>query len=251
MQCLSDQWSARQEGDSSSDSPHECPRTHLFTGCIRLSDEGETEVPVEDDDIPDLQTVLMTNDSEEDEYRDEAVKDESFWDFMFGDYVPFDESKYKEEEPCMDNKSLTERLSDTLTICQPFPGDDHGPPVDDMYIEVQPRFEIQPVAFELIQIYDRVQGLEAHIHTSQLEDPEFVVGRWYAEQCAFSHDMEHPWQVARQWADTQPHSDLCMTNTFSESENYDLEPAPLDDMELGGSKWIVPNICRSNEMLLK
>ena len=237
MQRLASQWSARQH-ENPSDLPHECPRDHLFAGCVgeegTSSDEGEAKTPLEDDDIPELQSVSMTDDSEEDDYRNEACKDESFWDFLFGDYIPFNESTYEGEDQCLDDRSLTERLSDTLTVCQPFPGDDYGPPVDDSYIKGQPRFEIKPVKFELIQIYDRVQGFEAHIHTSRLQDPEFLVGRWYAEQCAFIQDMERPWQVARRWADTKPQPDLCMKSTVSESENYDLEPAPLDDMELGG-----------------
>ena len=126
----------------------------------------------------------MTDDSEEDNYRSEVVKDESFWDYLFGDYIPFNESAYEEENPCLDNKSLTEKLDNTLTTCQPFPGDEHGLP--DSYVAGRHRFEIKPMDFELIQIYDRVQGFEAHIHTSRLQDPEFTVGRWYAEQCAFN-----------------------------------------------------------------
>ena len=235
-QRLASQWSTRQE-EGSMDSPHECPRTHLFTGCITEESPSGDEEPcaetptMEDNEIPDLQTVSMTDDSEEDDYRSEAVKDESFWDYLFGDYVPFNESAY-EEDPYLDNKSLTEKLDDTLTTCQPFPGDEHGLP--DSCVAGRRRFEIKPVDFELIQIYDRVQGFEAHIHTSRLQDPEFAVGRWYAEQCAFNQYMEMPWQVARRWADTRPHNDLRMNVAVSISENYELEPEPLEDMELGG-----------------
>ena len=237
---LASQWSARQEGDSSN-SPHECPQSHLFAGCIRKesssNDEGEAEAPTDDDDIPDLQSISMTDESEEDDYRSEAVKDESFWDFVFGDYVPFNESSYEVENSCSNDESITTKLGDTLTICQPFPGDRYRllQPIDDTYTEGQPRFKIKPVAFELIQIYDRVQGFEAHIHISRLLDPEFVVGRWYAEQCAFNQEMEMPWQVARRWADTRAHDDLCLRNiVVSGSENYKLEPEPLENMELGG-----------------
>ena len=141
MQSLASQWSARQH-ENPSDLPHECPRDHLFAGCVgeegSSSDEGEAETPLEDDDIPELQSVSMTDDLEEDDYRSEACKDESFWDFLFGDYIPFDESTYEGEDQCLDDRSLTERLSDTLTVCQSFPGDDYGPPVDDSYISGQP-----------------------------------------------------------------------------------------------------------------
>ena len=66
------------------------------------------------------------------------------------------------------------------------PGDEDGPAIDPTYVEGQPRFDIESVAFELIQIYDRVQGFEIHIHASRLHDPEFEVGRWYTEQCPFN-----------------------------------------------------------------
>ena len=237
MKSLSDQWAARQE-ENDSDLPHECPRTHMFAGCIKegssSSDEGENGAPTNDDDdeIPDLQTV--SNDSEDDDYRNEALNNKDFWDYMFGKYAPFDESVYEEKVSSLDDKTLTVKLSDTLTACQPFPGDEDGPAIDPTYVEGQPRFDIESVAFELIQIYDRVQGFEIHIHASRLHDPEFEVGRWYAEQCAFNQNMERPWEVARQWADARPKSDLCMENTVSEEETYVLEPEPANGMELGG-----------------
>ena len=236
MQSLSNHWAARQEEDTLDS--HECPQTHIFTDCVMeessSSDDGAAEAPIldDDDEIPDLQSV--TDDSEDDNYRDEALNDKDFWDFMFGKYAPFNESAYEGEDPSLDDRTMTVRLSDTLTECQPFPGDEDGPPVDPTYVEGQPRFEIVPVDFELIQIYDRVQGFEAHIHTSRLQDPEFEVGRWYAEQCAFNQQMDRPWQVARRWADARPKTDLCMGNTVSEGKNYELEPEPVNNMELGG-----------------
>ena len=236
MQSLSNQWAARQE-ENETDS-HECHHTHMLTSCIMEnssdSDDGEAEAPIpnDDDEIPDLQSV--TDDSEDDDYRNEALNSKDFWDFMFGKYAPFNESAYENEDPSLDDRTLTVKLSDTLTECQPFPGDEDGPPIDPTYVEGQLRFEIVPADFELIQIYDRVQGFEAHIHTSRLQDPDFEVGRWYAEQCAFNQQMDRPWQVARQWADSRPKSDLRMGNTVSEGENYELEPESASDMELGG-----------------
>ena len=231
MQYLSSQWVNRRDEEETS-SPHECPQTHLSSSCIGMKEERSPEPTTDDDDLPDLLT--LSDDSEDDDYREEALRNESFWDFLFGNYVPFDESMYEEEDPCVDDRSMITKLSDTLTACQPFPGDDRRPAIDPTYLEGQPRFKIEPAKYELISIYDRVQGFDIHIHTSRLQDPEFEVGRWYAEQCAFIQGMDRPWQVARRWAYTRPQSDLCMRNTVNEGENYELEPEPLSDMELGG-----------------
>ena len=231
MQHLSSQWVNGRDEEGSS-SPHECSQTHLSSGCIGLKEESSPEHTEEDDDLPDLLT--LSNDSEDDDYREEALKNESFWDFVFGDYIPFNESSYEEENPCVDDRSIMMKLGDTLTACQPFPGDDCRPAIDPTYIRGQPRFKIELAKYELILIYDRIQGFDIHIHISRLQDPEFEVGRWYAEQCAFIQGMDRPWQVARRWAYTRPQSDLCMRNIVSENENYELEPEPLSDMELGG-----------------
>ena len=82
---------------------------------------------------------------------------------------------------------------------------------------------IKPTIYELIQIYDRVQGFETHIHVSRLHDPDFMVGRWYAEQCACNQGMKRPWEVARQWVDTRPIASLGMD-----------EPKLAPNVELGG-----------------
>lgn len=123
------------------------------------------------------------------------------------------------------------RLDQVLTTCQPFPGD--GPAVDPTFVDGDPRFMMKPVTNDLLEIYDRVQGFEIHIHFSRLQEPDFAVGKWYAEQCAFNSEMENPWKVARLWAFARPVSDLVMgpSNDDGTSEP-DVELT--DEMDLSG-----------------
>ena len=81
MQHLSSQWinGWNEEGSSS---PHECPQTHLSSSCIGLREESSPEPTIDDDNIPDLQKLL--NGSEDDDYRNAALNNDSFWDFVFG-----------------------------------------------------------------------------------------------------------------------------------------------------------------------
>jgi hypothetical protein len=62
----------------------------------------------------------------------------------------------------------------------------------------------------LLQIYDRVQGFDVNIHLSLLRTPDFLIGRWYAEQCAYNSELPNPWEVAQQWANERPRNTLLM-----------------------------------------
>ena len=221
-----------QEVSSDDDAPNlhsGSPQAHALVGCIleeSSSDDDKETSPIDEyDDIPDLLT--LSNDSEDDDYRSEALKNDSFWNplYEFGDFIPFCEYQYEptqeNEDPSLYEESLVDRLAEVLTLCQPFPED--GQTIDPTYLKGQPRFVIKPTMYELIQIYDRVQGFETHIHVSRLHDPDFMVGRWYAEQCACNQGMKRPWEVARQWADTRPIASLGMD-----------EPKLTPNVELGG-----------------
>ena len=51
-----------------------------------------------------------------------------------------------------------------LTCCQLYPGD--GTPIDPTYRPGDQRFIVERQDFHMYLIYDRVQGFEAHLHST-------------------------------------------------------------------------------------
>ena len=218
-------------------SQHRCSSRHQFVGCSRRPTtaadhwrDEESSVAAATgthDDLPDLIALSNSDDSDEDDYRSEALNNEWFWEES---NMPPSEgaSSWDKETPQSDDlKEMATKLVEVLTACQPFPGD--GPPIDPTYELGDPRFEISYAAsaFELLEIYDRVQGFDAHIHLSHLRTPEFSIGRWYAEQCAFNKDLPNPWEVAQRWAEARQEQDLIMGEFGAEVES-------AVDIDVGG-----------------
>ena len=134
---------------------------------------------------------------------------------------------------------LAQRLAEVLLRCQPFPGD--GPPVHPDHWEGDNRFRIdQPYLHpEVLEVYDKVQGLEARISKSLLGWDLFSAGKWYAERCAYNAELEDPWKVAHEWMRFQKWEDTTMGPTLDIvtplgellSDGLRLEEC---DLELGG-----------------
>ena len=93
-----------------------------------------------------------------------------------------------------------------LTACQPFPGD--GPPVDPSYVKGEHQFLIIRIDHGLLSVYDRVQGFDSSLHPDLLKDPDFVVVRWYAEQCTYNSGLTSPWEVALKWTNDQTQHEI-------------------------------------------
>ena len=201
--------------------PHTCPEDHPFHGC---SKEDLVETQEDHDDLPELQTV--SNDSDDEDRRNEMndfLQEENF--FPFNDsYIEDIELEIERAIQRLDRNdySLVLGMNETLTESQPFPGD--GPAVDPTYEEGEYRFMIERLGRGVLLIYDRVQGFDVSLHVSVLRSPDFSVGQWFAQQCAFNSNMPDPWEVARQWAELRADRDLVV-------EPPPEAPTPL---ELGG-----------------
>ena len=142
------------QSDSSMDSDYEQQYEHTFVGCLWASDgpceESSNAAEDDDDDCPDLVSV---SDESDDDYRERVADQPVEADHDLGETTEL----------------TKQRVQDILTRCQPFPGDSH--PIDPTYTQGEPRFIVEPCNHDLFQIYDRVQGFEAHIHLSHLRNP--------------------------------------------------------------------------------
>lgn len=99
--------------------------------------------------------------------------------------------------PHVDLGSMILLLNKKLTESQPFPGDEQAMNLN--LGEETPRFSLEMIQNDLAQIYDHIQGFDAHIHLSLAQSPEFPVERWYAKQCACNSELPNPWEVVQQW----------------------------------------------------
>ena len=223
MDCLVEQRSseAMSEGDNRRDSLHRCSPDHpLAYCCLRESsiasehiEEDESIGTDELDDLPDLQSLSDEEEDEDDEaYGEEAIASGLFWtdEPSSSSGVRNDQTTHMMSyvHSLVERELDMARLEQILIACQPFPGDGHA--IDPTFVIGDSRFIMKRVRYGLLQIYDRVQGFEAHIHLSRLQVSSFAVGRWYAEQCASNSELAEPWEVARRWAYTRSVSDLVM-----------------------------------------
>ena len=133
-----------------------CSGDHRYEECT-FTRPGENEVAnsddIEDEEFPALETIL-----EEDDNGLEANTTDIgvLWEDV-----------------------LMTRLAEVLSECQPFPGD--GLAVNPTYRVGDNRFVISRRDLEVFEIYDRLQGFEAHISIAYLQWEGFSVGKWFAE----------------------------------------------------------------------
>jgi hypothetical protein len=232
MRYLEERRSFRLRGGGGSDVedtdlPHRCPPGHHLVRCRLIeklvssdsdsSEEDEAAESVNTDEYEALPYLRDSPDDSEGDLDDEAYGEEALasGSFRADESESYPRIRNDRETILMDlvhslveSKLDVARLEQVLTKCQPFPGDGHA--VDPTFVAGESRFIMKRMDHGLLEVYDRVQGFEAHIHLSRLQEPGFVVGRWYAEQCAFNSEFEKPWDVAVRWEFTRPSSDLIM-----------------------------------------
>ena len=176
---------------------------------VEFEHSTEVETGSVNDDLPDLLPV-SDSDDEEDLYGGPAVT-------TLSDAVK-SESGIQNDEPMKDklptdlpvtvDDSIMERVARVLNRCQPFPGD--GIPVDPTYTKGSTRFFVEVRKLDMLEIYDRVQGVEVHIHMDLLCWNAFSVGKWYAERCAINSELAKPWECAHEWVKTRNWEDTTM-----------------------------------------
>ena len=183
--------------------PHSCPATHTLQGCNPADNTNSQESEMGEgsqDDLPEL--IALSEDSDDDEYQRAAfsttwIDDDAEESMSIHDW---EEVTYGNNDcHCTKDDELIQWLSDELTESQPFPGD--GRAVDPSFIQGEPRFLIEQVQHNLLQIYDRIQGFDSHLLASLVQSKDFHLVKWYAERCAFNSELPNPWEVAQQWND--------------------------------------------------
>lgn len=210
---------------------HPCINDHRLAGCSRAEDSGNPELEpgnnagneLIDNDYPDLIPVL--DNSECDESEQGSPMDEEFLRKQ-------DTHRTSDNFPNLEMEMLAVRVAEVLASCQPYPGD--GIAVDPTYLEGDPRFVLEPIDHDLLQIYDWVQVFEAHIHISQLWWADFSIGRWFAEQCTYNMNLPFPYGAAQRWAYTRNWQDTTMNWTVINEEAQTTANGPPSLMELGG-----------------
>ena len=107
-------------------------------------------------------------------------------------------------------------ITQVLTQCQPFPGDEEN---------CQPisgdRFVMDREMNNILCIYDRIRCFEVRISFDLVNWRDFSIGKWYAERCAEAAGGNFPWDDADEWMkervwtdstrkhDVEPECDMC------------------------------------------
>ena len=195
MQYL-DGWSRRDwrdecvstdEEDNQITETHTCSHDHLLVACGMANRQERTEPSTgqEDeavyDDLPGL--IALSDENEDDDYREKDLADDWFWKILGS---PIAETSLDTGSESVDPshlhaiiESITQRITEVLTKNQPFPGDERA--MEPMLEDGISRFAIELIQHDLVQIYDRVQGFDVHLHLSLAQSTEFAIERWYAE----------------------------------------------------------------------
>jgi hypothetical protein len=111
----------------------------------------------------------------------------------------------------------------------PEPGD--GKAVDLTYLEGDARFIFTHVDYDVLRIYDRVRDFEAHIPLSRLQLAKFLIGKWFAKQCAYHSKLQLPLEVVQQWMNSHIRETLlwvqCRSVNTVQGQEMSL-PVPLN-----------------------
>jgi hypothetical protein len=157
----------------------------------------------------DLPALIPLSDSEDENDDDEEQSDDDI-DVPDKEVESMDEEGSMEYPAIIVGDNIFQRVINVLTKCQPFPGD--GAPVDPRYSPGDVRFHLQLEGpnLDTLEIYDRVQGFETRIRVVILQWPQFSVGKWYAERCAYNSELPRPWELAHAWVSTRQWKDTTM-----------------------------------------
>ena len=181
---------------TASGSLHTCWQDHEIVECPL--DENVMECPPQENKVSEdvyqdlLSLIALSEDSDE----NNEERQEELLAFLEEDqYLPFNSDYLHGINDPVANVMLSHgsdysaitRLNDVLTASQPFPGD--GPPIDPSYVEGEYRFLIKLIDHGLLSVYDRVQGFDSSLHLELLKDPDFVIARWYTEQCMYNSGL--------------------------------------------------------------
>jgi hypothetical protein len=204
-----------------------------FVYSVDSSSEGDQS---DDDCMPGL--IPISESRPGDESDDDSDEADSLPDLE----ALSDSEGGEDDEPDVDDtirraplEVFQQRVIEVLSRFPAFPGD--TVPVDPRF---QPNSDARLVVscrdHEILEIFDRVQGFEAHIHVSLLRWPAFSIGKWYAEQCARNSNLPTPGTRVEEWMNNHDWEDTIMGYLpYSAVAAPDMkETVPLGDLDLGG-----------------
>ena len=167
------------------------PELEPLVSADDLFEEGSVVNNTELDDIPELQAISDSDDSdneEEDPLRNWPYEDDG------------------------DDAQIAERVRTVLTRCQPYPGDAGRGSADPSYAIGDQCFVVERQDRGLFCIYNQFQGFETNVHVSRLRWDAFSLGKWFAERSAENSELDEPWDrayerahrwmLSRKWEDT-------------------------------------------------
>jgi hypothetical protein len=197
---------ATEHDDTTAGDTHSCQADHSFEDCSLTAGPSNLEPAMEapdegsQDDLPEL--LALSDDSDDDDYRQTAFCTEPMWGGEDPEEpltsLDWERDAYEDDNrTCSSNDEISQWLDNVLTESQPFPGD--GRAVDPTFVEGKPRFLIERIQHNLLEIYDRVQGFDSHLLVSLVQSADFSLAKWYAERCAFNSGLPDPWKVAQLW----------------------------------------------------
>ena len=204
---------------------------------VASAEGSESWEGVEPETDPEMPELILVDDDVDDPEMPELVlvDDEDDFDCM-PELVPVSD----DEEPGHGDQSDTtiiERVTAVLLKCQPFPGDEMIQ--SSSCPSGETRFSISLHESGLVEVYDRVQGFETHIHRDLLDWNEFSLGKWFAERCACHQRLASPWTVAQEWMDLRNRTDTTMggTGTTDEELSARLEALLLSGVQIDRNKY--------------
>ena len=142
--------------------------------------------------------------------------------------------------------SFAERLQKVPTNCQPYPGDDRLEP----YL-VSSCFPVLPHKRGILTICDNERSFNSYLHLSHICQDCFLIGKWYAEQCAWQCRDPYQWETTHNWLMNDLTRDHCMGEALEKRATQLLELGAPYNEESGSDMledWfdVSPSIMRVN-----
>jgi hypothetical protein len=102
----------------------------------------------------------------------------------------------RDPKPIGDILSIS--AEELLTRAEPYPGDNSVHKQNRRRRRKVPRFKVSRVSEDHYMIQDSFRGTEAFILTEHLHTPEFLLAKWYAEECE-RQDMSPPSKLSKRF----------------------------------------------------
>ena len=120
-----------------------------------------------------------------------------------------------------DDAELLNHISEILSICQPYPGDN-----DNLSLRIRnDRFQLERENDNILCIYDGANMFKARISLELAHWTEFSIAKWFAEHCTFNEGSDYSlddadlWMKCHEWNTTTIQGLIVKTPTAGLSLN--------------------------------